>query len=208
MIQPYFHAQARAAGEEAGGRPQQDDQGQVHRASREEVTTTASVHRGRDADSREPRPRAAHRRCAHRRGRGARGPGGELVGIIGPNGAGKTSLFNLLSGLVLHRREGGARRSGHHVAFAEPSPKAGLGRTFQVLSVFPRTQRPGERAPRGRGAQGGRSGSGAGQRASDRLSTGPHGRSSESGSVTGRPGPPACSPTGTNEARARDGAGK
>ena len=66
------------------------------------------------------------------------GADGELLGIIGPNGAGKTSLFNLLSGL--HRATAGSielhgRDITHEPAYART--RAGLGRTFQVSSVFP-----------------------------------------------------------------------
>jgi branched-chain amino acid transport system ATP-binding protein len=63
---------------------------------------------------------------------------GELLGIIGPNGAGKTSLFNLLSGI--YRPTAGsiliAGRDITHQAVA-PRTREGLGRTFQVSSVFP-----------------------------------------------------------------------
>jgi branched-chain amino acid transport system ATP-binding protein len=64
---------------------------------------------------------------------------GELVGIIGPNGAGKTTLFNLLSGLV-RPTAGRIELDGRDVTDA-PSfarTRAGLGRTFQISSVFPR----------------------------------------------------------------------
>jgi branched-chain amino acid transport system ATP-binding protein len=63
---------------------------------------------------------------------------GELLGIIGPNGAGKTSLFNLLSGL--YRPTAGSIHfagrdiTNHSVALRT---REGLGRTFQVSSVFP-----------------------------------------------------------------------
>jgi branched-chain amino acid transport system ATP-binding protein len=63
---------------------------------------------------------------------------GELVGIIGPNGAGKTTLFNLLSGL-LRPTAGTIELRGRDVTGAAPfrRTRAGLGRTFQVSSVFP-----------------------------------------------------------------------
>src|SRR6185436_15676649 len=63
---------------------------------------------------------------------------GECLGIIGPNGAGKTSLFNLLSGLI--RPSGGTiELDGREITHAPPHRRtqAGLGRTFQVSSVFP-----------------------------------------------------------------------
>ena len=63
---------------------------------------------------------------------------GELVGIIGPNGAGKTTLFNLLSGL-LRPTAGSVELHGRDVTGEPPyrRTRAGLGRTFQVSSVFP-----------------------------------------------------------------------
>ncbi len=63
---------------------------------------------------------------------------GELLGIIGPNGAGKTTLFNLLSGLyrpTTGRIELDGREITNEPAFRRT--RAGLGRTFQVSSVFP-----------------------------------------------------------------------
>jgi branched-chain amino acid transport system ATP-binding protein len=63
---------------------------------------------------------------------------GELIGIIGPNGAGKTTLFNLLSG-VLRPTTGRVELDGHDVTDTPPfsRARAGLGRTFQISSVFP-----------------------------------------------------------------------
>ena len=63
---------------------------------------------------------------------------GELLGIIGPNGAGKTSLFNLISGLyrpTAGRIELAGRDITKHATFRRT--REGLGRTFQVSSVFP-----------------------------------------------------------------------
>jgi branched-chain amino acid transport system ATP-binding protein len=64
---------------------------------------------------------------------------GEFLGIIGPNGAGKTSLFNLLSGLY-RPTAGTIEIAGRDVTHAAPyrRTQAGLGRTFQISSVFPR----------------------------------------------------------------------
>ena len=63
---------------------------------------------------------------------------GELIGIIGPNGAGKTTLFNLLSG-VLRPTAGRIELAGEDVTDRPPfaRARAGLGRTFQISSVFP-----------------------------------------------------------------------
>jgi branched-chain amino acid transport system ATP-binding protein len=64
---------------------------------------------------------------------------GEFLGIIGPNGAGKTSLLNLLSGL--YRPSAGSVHLDGRDITAEPAHRraqAGLGRTFQVSSVFAR----------------------------------------------------------------------
>src|SRR5213596_3051530 len=63
---------------------------------------------------------------------------GELLGIIGPNGAGKTSLFNLLSGLY-KPTAGRIELDGGDITGAPPYRRTqlGLGRTFQVSSVFP-----------------------------------------------------------------------
>jgi branched-chain amino acid transport system ATP-binding protein len=64
---------------------------------------------------------------------------GEFLGVIGPNGAGKTTLFNLLSG-ILHPTHGRVRLDGDDVTGTQPHHRtqAGLGRTFQISSVFPR----------------------------------------------------------------------
>jgi branched-chain amino acid transport system ATP-binding protein len=64
---------------------------------------------------------------------------GEFLGIIGPNGAGKTSLFNLLSGLY-RPTKGTIELAGREITNDPPYKRtqAGLGRTFQISSVFPR----------------------------------------------------------------------
>jgi branched-chain amino acid transport system ATP-binding protein len=63
---------------------------------------------------------------------------GELLGIIGPNGAGKTSLFNLISGLY-RPTAGSIELAGREITHAPVfrRTREGLGRTFQVSSVFP-----------------------------------------------------------------------
>jgi branched-chain amino acid transport system ATP-binding protein len=63
---------------------------------------------------------------------------GELLGIIGPNGAGKTSFFNLLSGI--YRPTAGTIELAGRDITQQPTyrrTREGLGRTFQVSSVFP-----------------------------------------------------------------------
>jgi branched-chain amino acid transport system ATP-binding protein len=63
---------------------------------------------------------------------------GELLAIIGPNGAGKTSLFNLISGL--YRPTAGQIELAGKDITQQPTflrTREGIGRTFQVSSVFP-----------------------------------------------------------------------
>ena len=65
-------------------------------------------------------------------------PRASSLGIIGPNGAGKTSLFNLLSGL--YRPTAGSIHLGGRDITRQATflrTREGLGRTFQVSSVFP-----------------------------------------------------------------------
>lgn len=63
---------------------------------------------------------------------------GELLGIIGPNGAGKTSLFNLFSGLY-RPTSGSIHLNGREITHQQTflRTREGIGRTFQVSSVFP-----------------------------------------------------------------------
>jgi len=64
---------------------------------------------------------------------------GELVSLIGPNGSGKTTLFNCVTGL-LPVDGGRVRFRGRDVTgvAAHRIARLGLGRTFQLVSVFPR----------------------------------------------------------------------
>jgi branched-chain amino acid transport system ATP-binding protein len=63
---------------------------------------------------------------------------GEFLAVIGPNGAGKTSTFNLLTGLYAPT-SGRIELSGHDITHDRPHVRArrGMGRSFQVTSVFP-----------------------------------------------------------------------
>jgi branched-chain amino acid transport system ATP-binding protein len=63
---------------------------------------------------------------------------GELLGIIGPNGAGKTTLFNLFSG-IYRPTAGSIHLRGVDITSQATFKRTreGIGRTFQVSSVFP-----------------------------------------------------------------------
>ena len=65
--------------------------------------------------------------------------GGERRVILGPNGAGKTTLFNLVTGL-LSPVAGTIQLFGDDVTTLSPYRRArlGLGRTFQINTLFPR----------------------------------------------------------------------
>jgi branched-chain amino acid transport system ATP-binding protein len=64
---------------------------------------------------------------------------GERRVILGPNGAGKTTLFNLITGLLVPLA-GTIRLFGDDVTALSPYRRArlGLGRTFQINTLFPR----------------------------------------------------------------------
>ena len=64
---------------------------------------------------------------------------GERMVILGPNGAGKTTLFNLVTGL-LRPTAGRIRLFDHDITRLVPLRRArlGLGRTFQITTLFPR----------------------------------------------------------------------
>ena len=63
---------------------------------------------------------------------------GEILGLIGPNGSGKSTLFNCILG-QLPATNGTVLVDGQNVAGKRPSElnKLGVGRTFQMLQVFP-----------------------------------------------------------------------
>ena len=63
----------------------------------------------------------------------------ETLGIIGPNGAGKTSFFNLLSGLR-EATTGDIYLGEKEITKLKPHERAqaGIARTFQTSSIFPR----------------------------------------------------------------------
>jgi branched-chain amino acid transport system ATP-binding protein len=63
---------------------------------------------------------------------------GKIYGLIGPNGSGKTTLFNCITGM--ERPDGGrVLLHGQRVDGLKPYRIAnlGVGRTFQVIRVFP-----------------------------------------------------------------------
>ena len=64
---------------------------------------------------------------------------GERRVILGPNGAGKTTLFNLITG-VLTPLSGTIRLFANDVTRLAPYRRVrlGLGRTFQISTLFPR----------------------------------------------------------------------
>jgi branched-chain amino acid transport system ATP-binding protein len=64
---------------------------------------------------------------------------GEILGLIGPNGSGKSTLFNCILG-QFEPTAGEVMLDGRRVTGLRPSQlnRLGVGRTFQLLQVFPR----------------------------------------------------------------------
>jgi branched-chain amino acid transport system ATP-binding protein len=63
---------------------------------------------------------------------------GEILGLIGPNGSGKSTLFNCILGQI-RPSAGTVRLDGEDVTGLGPAAlsRKGVGRTFQLLQVFP-----------------------------------------------------------------------
>ncbi|MGD1701333.1 ATP-binding cassette domain-containing protein [Dapis sp. BLCC M229] len=61
-----------------------------------------------------------------------------ITAVIGPNGAGKTTLYHLISG-ELQPTSGSVKLNGRELVGLPPHKivKAGIGRSFQITSVFP-----------------------------------------------------------------------
>lgn len=63
---------------------------------------------------------------------------GEILGLIGPNGSGKSTLFNCILG-QMRPTAGEIRLDGESINGLRPCDlnRRGVGRTFQLLQVFP-----------------------------------------------------------------------
>jgi ABC-type branched-subunit amino acid transport system ATPase component len=63
---------------------------------------------------------------------------GRIYGLIGPNGSGKTTLFNCITGIE-RLDAGGVTFRGERIDGLRPwqIARRGIGRTFQVIRVFP-----------------------------------------------------------------------
>jgi len=63
---------------------------------------------------------------------------GELFGLIGPNGSGKTTFFNCVTG-ALKCSAGRVVFNGREITNAAPDAvyRMGIGRTFQLIELFP-----------------------------------------------------------------------
>ncbi|WP_293867491.1 ABC transporter ATP-binding protein [uncultured Alsobacter sp.] len=63
---------------------------------------------------------------------------GEILGIIGPNGCGKSTLFNCILGQLVPTA-GTVKLDGRDITGMPPQQlnRLGVGRTFQLLQVFP-----------------------------------------------------------------------
>jgi len=64
---------------------------------------------------------------------------GDIHAVIGPNGAGKSTLFNLITGHLIPD-SGEVTLNGERLTGLAPHAvvRRGLGRSFQLISVFPR----------------------------------------------------------------------
>lgn len=64
---------------------------------------------------------------------------GVIYGLIGPNGSGKTTLLNLISSLC-HPDRGSILFNGMEITRLAPHRicRLGIGRTFQLLRIFPK----------------------------------------------------------------------